>query len=185
MAQSLSVQLKAVLKPQLCFDKITYKNFKKRINEGNLTRDENPASHFCTFFLPYCQKTKKVFLIHHRKSNLWLSPGGHIDEGESLHQTTSREIKEELDLEVNSFSPPFMFSIVKTENLSYSCRIHYDVWFLIKPDNENIKIDNREFLEVRWLDINEAEEITNDPATLGALRKLRDKSINPRQNLVD
>ncbi len=84
MARSPSTQLKAFLKPHLCFDKKTYADFQKRISDGSFTRDENPISHFCTFFLPYCQKTKKVFLIHHRKSDLWISPGGHIDKGEPL-----------------------------------------------------------------------------------------------------
>ena len=175
MAQSLSVQLKAFLKPQLCLDKKTYNDFKKRIGEGNLTRDENPISHFGIFILPYCPKTKKVFLVHHKKSNLWIFPGGHVDKGENLYQTTSREAEEELGLEINKFPSPFMFSIVKTKNLSYSCRIHYDVWFLLKINKENLKLDNQEFLQTSWLTLNKAVEKTKDLATIEALKRLNNK----------
>ena len=42
----------------------------------------------------------RVLLIHHRKSNLWLPPGGHIDENEVPDDALLREIKEELNLDV-------------------------------------------------------------------------------------
>ena len=173
MTFTLNSQLKQFLKPQLCFDQKTYDDFQKRINEGDFTRDENPVSHICTFFLPFCSKVNKVFLIHHKKSGLWISPGGHIDKGENLFQTVSREVKEELGLEINSLSPPFMFSIVKTRNLSYSCRIHHDVWFLININNKDIQTVNEEFLDARWLSMNEAEKITDDAATIKALKRLK------------
>ena len=47
-----------------------------RLENGNLTRKEDDVSHFCAYFLPYDTKTKKVFIVAHKKSGLWLSPGG-------------------------------------------------------------------------------------------------------------
>lgn len=42
----------------------------------------------------------KVLLIHHRKLDLWLPVGGHIDENETPDQALLREIKEEIGIDV-------------------------------------------------------------------------------------
>ena len=35
----------------------------ERCNAGSLTRDENPESHFCVYFLPYRLRTREIFLV--------------------------------------------------------------------------------------------------------------------------
>jgi len=42
----------------------------------------------------------KVLLVHHRKLDLWLPVGGHIDPNETPDQALRREIKEETQLDV-------------------------------------------------------------------------------------
>ena len=42
----------------------------------------------------------KVLLIHHKKLNLWLPVGGHIDENETPDQALLREIEEEVGINV-------------------------------------------------------------------------------------
>ena len=86
-------------------------------------------SHFPTYFLPHDRRSRKVFLVHHRKSGLWLSPGGHIEPGETLFGTLNHEVEEELGLE-QSFTgheQPFMLSITDIVNPSQECRAHFDV----------------------------------------------------------
>ena len=53
--------------------------FLSRLEEERPTRDENEQTHFCVYFLPFNPETKQVFIGDHRKSGLWLVPGGHID----------------------------------------------------------------------------------------------------------
>ena len=48
----------------------------------------------------------KVLLIKHRKSGKWLPVGGHVEEGESLHQALEREIREETGLTGCQFPLP-------------------------------------------------------------------------------
>lgn len=66
---------------------------------------------YCLKFFNYNMKTdlviagyiihqNKVLLIHHRKLNLWLPVGGHIDENETPDQALLREIKEEISIDV-------------------------------------------------------------------------------------
>lgn len=47
---------------------------------------------------------EKVLLIHHKKLNIWLAPGGHVDEGELPHQAAEREFWEEAGIRVLAFS---------------------------------------------------------------------------------
>lgn len=143
----------------------------KRAKEGRLTRDENPQSHTCVYFLPYNSKTKQVFMIHHKKSGLWLSPGGHVDKGEDLLQALNREIEEELGI-VTFFKKvvtPFLLTITPIENMVQPCKEHFDIWFLMKTDGSDFNVDPKEFHSAKWSTIPEAKVIVTDPANLNAL----------------
>src|SRR5258708_633265 len=67
----------------------------RRLTEGLLTRDENLEDHFCVYFAGFSSSDKTVFIGHHKKSDLWLFNGGHIDKGETPTDALLREISEE------------------------------------------------------------------------------------------
>ncbi len=46
----------------------------------------------------------KVLLIRHKKLNVWLYPGGHVEENENPDETLLREVKEETGLEIEIIS---------------------------------------------------------------------------------
>lgn len=142
-----------------------------RIKDGSLTRDENTSSHLCVYFLPYDPSSKKVFLVHHKKAKLWLSPGGHIDKGESSLETLRREVKEELgfDYQISIQTQPFLLTTVSINNPVVPCKTHFDIWYGIRTDGSNFQIDPREFNETRWLTIAEARKLVIDPPNLQAL----------------
>lgn len=48
----------------------------------------------------YIVHQTKILLIHHRKLDLWLPVGGHIEENETPDQALLREIKEEVGIDV-------------------------------------------------------------------------------------
>ena len=48
----------------------------------------------------YIIHNNKVLLIHHQKLDLWLPVGGHIDQNETPDDALLREIREEVNLEV-------------------------------------------------------------------------------------
>ena len=146
--------------------------FLGRAEEGSLTRDENDETHFCVYFVPFNPNTKEVFIVEHKKAKKWLFPGGHIDKGETLLDTLNREISEELG--VPSYFPtlenPFFLSVTHIEkNPIRPCRIHYDIWYLMKTDGANFQVDPTEFHSTKWVGISEARKLVVEPNTIQAL----------------
>lgn len=145
--------------------------YKERITEGKLTKDENPISHFCAYFLPYNPITKQVLFGHHKKSGKWLSPGGHADRGESLLETLNREIHEELGVRTffEKRPDPFLLTITPIDRDPRKCKKHFDIWHLMKTNGKDFNIDMSEYHEIKWLSIPEARQITTDAANQAAL----------------
>ncbi|MEI6378801.1 MAG: NUDIX domain-containing protein [Candidatus Falkowbacteria bacterium] len=171
--KTLSSIVKIVHK-NICASPEVYKAFQLRVSEGAPTREQNPMSHFSVYFLPYNPYNKKVFITHHKKSGLWLSPGGHVDEGETLWQTVNREIKEELGVaDFFKLEPkPFLLTITPVANAAHACKTHYDVWYLVITDGHDFSIDPREFHATQWMAIDDAKKIVTDPPNLLALDRV-------------
>ncbi|MDO9231639.1 MAG: NUDIX hydrolase [bacterium] len=168
-------ELEKILKNNFEGDALAMK-FLERIEEGKITRDENPKSHVCAYFATYDPIAKQVFIGHHKKSGFWLFNGGHIDEGETMRETLIREMKEEWGLDANDFAikPPALLTITEIDNpTKQPCRIHYDLWNFIAVDKnifhpveENLL---EEFHEAGWKTLEEARELIKDKNTLLAI----------------
>jgi 8-oxo-dGTP pyrophosphatase MutT (NUDIX family) len=171
----LAEQIKQIAENFSSQETETSKRYLERLKESDrLTRDDANPSHFCVYFLPFNPKTKQVFIIHHKKSGLWLSPGGHIDKNESILDALSREIKEELGL-INFFSilpKPFLITITPISNPIQPCTEHLDIWFLLETDGNNFNVDPQEFHNFKWMTLNEAEQIITDKANIKAINFL-------------
>lgn len=66
---------------------------------------------------------KKVLLVYHKKYDVWLYPGGHIEDNETPDEAVIREVKEETSLNVE---------IIGNKNLSIEDKTA-DVTVLHKP----------------------------------------------------
>jgi 8-oxo-dGTP pyrophosphatase MutT (NUDIX family) len=157
------------------------KKFEERIGAGEATHDENPVSHLCVYFAAYDRSAKKVFMISHKKSGLWLFSGGHVDEGETLRQAVEREIGEEWGMEAKilNLKAPEMLTITKVNNPGKTCRLHYDIWHFIPVDMGSFNPDTEKLAEEAhgscWLSLEDARRRTIDPNTLSAFEYLEEK----------
>ena len=108
----------------------------------------------------YIIHNDKVLLIHHKKLNLWLPVGGHIDKNETPDIAIKREIKEEvnLDIEIIGTSPVLLVGNAK-ENLalpfhtnlhSVGDHDHYGLFYLCSPNNPDDLCHNDEVKGAEW-----------------------------------
>lgn len=145
----------------------------KYLAAGSVLRTDDPLVHFCVYFWPYNPETKEVFLIYHKKANLWLSPGGHIEPGESLVQAVIREAAEELNLklEPSQVPQPSLFTITPINTSVQICKEHLDVWHFI-PTLEIIIWDKTEFYQAGWFSLDQAKSKITETNTILALDQL-------------
>ncbi len=141
----------------------------ERLAEGALVRDENPITHFCSYFLPYRLKDKKIFLEAHKKSGLWLSPGGHIDPGETPGEAAEREIKEELGIKQQIDKAKFL-TITYIKRDVRSCRVHYDIWHFVPLDDRALPTSKEgEFDDACWFTPDAARKVVTDESNLNTI----------------
>ncbi|OGK16954.1 hypothetical protein A2774_00460 [Candidatus Roizmanbacteria bacterium RIFCSPHIGHO2_01_FULL_39_12c] len=124
----------------------------------NYFRDNNPDRHICSFFLPYDEKRKLIYLGHHKKAKDWIPPGGHINQGENPLNTVYREFQEELNHQLTDEKVQLFNLSIKdiSGNPLHKCKTHYDFWYLVRLKKKNFKFDRNEFYQAKWLTIPQA-----------------------------
>ncbi len=169
----LAIELKEIIEKKFSNMEIA-KRFLDRLDQGILTKDENPVSHFCAYFSAYDPRAKEIFIGHHKKSGLWLVNGGHIDEGETLQETLKREIDEEWGLDDKGLdvNEPQLLTITDIYNPEKQpCRAHFDVWHFVKVDKNTFNPDKEklaeEFYENKWVGLEEARKLASKDANHG------------------
>lgn len=152
--------------------------FVSRIQEGNISRDENPASHICVYFAGYDPKKKRLFMGKHIKSGLWLFNGGHIDINETLEEAIYREMSEEWGMVKNvDINSPSLFTLTHIENPKKQvCKTHYDIWYFIPLNkdefNPSQKLLRKEFSEWGWKTREETNVLVKNEQTLSGIEKI-------------
>ncbi len=150
-------------------------------------KSDYPSGHFTASTLIVDKSLNRVLLTHHKKLNMWLQLGGHADGNSMIHETAMREAQEESGLSELSFInvPPLTDSEDESLPLPFDLdyhqiprrgdtppHIHYDVRFLmIAHDPEKI-ICSDESHDLRWFDLDEAKDITDERSMHRQFHKL-------------
>lgn len=108
----------------------------------------------------YIIHQNKTLLIHHKKLDIWLPVGGHIDKNETPDQALLREIKEEIDIDVKilnksdmpldentkyNLATPFCVNVHSVGDHNHCC-----LFYICKAVNpEQLKINN-ELKDFKW-----------------------------------
>lgn len=123
---------------------------------------DTPPRHLVVYFVPVDTTRRSLLLGAHRKSGLWLPPGGHVEDGEDPRQAVRREAGEELGISAE-FHPelggecPFFLTVTPTNDAT--SHLDVDLWFVLRLSRETLLTpDPREFHGVRWLDLNDRQD---------------------------
>jgi 8-oxo-dGTP pyrophosphatase MutT (NUDIX family) len=114
---------------------------------------DTPPKHLVVYFIPVDSAERCLLLGDHRKSGLWLPPGGHVEDGEDPRQAVIREAREELGIEARfKDDQPFFLTVTPTRGPNR--HLDVDLWFLLDLARQEAQLtpDQREFNSVRWFD---------------------------------
>ncbi len=134
-----------------------------------------PDPHLVSYFAVVDSASQQVLLVHHKKANLWLPSGGHVEINEHPVETVRRECVEELGVQAD-FLFPGPFFITRTPTVG-PMAIHTDVslWYVLKGDHQTIyHFDQEEFYTVQWFSFDSIPTQT-DPQMHRFMQKLKDK----------
>lgn len=107
---------------------------------------------------------RKVVLLHHKKLNRWLQPGGHADGEENLRLVAGKELEEETGLKNFRWLNNNIFDLdihIIPARSDVRAHFHFDVRFIAEADPADLLINNKESNAVQWLNLDEAGEKSN------------------------
>jgi 8-oxo-dGTP pyrophosphatase MutT (NUDIX family) len=144
--------------------------FDRRIPEGHLTGSALVVS----------RSGDRVLLLHHRKLQRWLQPGGHGEAGESSGEAVAiREAREETGIEGLELHPtaprPLDVDIhAIPARPGEPAHAHLDLRYLVlAPDGASITRHADESNDLRWFAWGDLDPLDLDPGLRRALSKAR------------
>ena len=146
-----------------------------------IKKPDVPNKHLVSYFVLFDEKASKVLLVDHKKAQLWLPTGGHVEPDEDPKDAARRECFEELGTQAQFWKEePLFLTSTKTVGLTAG---HTDVslWYVLKGDSqETYLFDRDEFEEIRWFDLKDLPA-TSDPHMQRFIKKLEAASTSMRR----
>ncbi len=141
-----------------------------------IQKPDVPNKHLVSYFILLDELERKILLVDHKKAELWLPSGGHVEVDENPKETTIRECLEELKIQADFWceEPIFLTSTI-TVGLTAG---HTDVslWYVLKGNcQENYSFDQDEFNAIRWFGFDDLPLGKTDPHMQRFIKKLRGK----------
>ncbi|MEX0289639.1 MAG: NUDIX hydrolase [Puniceicoccaceae bacterium] len=123
---------------------------------------------------------KKVLLTHHRKLDRWLQMGGHADGESDVLSVALREVEEESGLrEVEPISNEIFDLDIHLipERGNEAEHYHYDIRFALVNLGSEEYIVSEESHDLRWINISEVSELTEEESMLRMVRKWQAQQV--------
>jgi 8-oxo-dGTP pyrophosphatase MutT (NUDIX family) len=132
------------------------------------------------------QEPKKVLLLFHKKYNLWIQPGGHVEKFENPLETAIRETKEETGIDVSFLLekvvkidsanvlpvPDFFLEEFVPPHEENPAHRHVDILYVVTVDEQDVSHGENEFHEIGWFTLEEALKLPMYDNTKMMLKKV-------------
>jgi len=108
--------------------------------------------------------SERILLLHHRKLQKWLQPGGHADGDGNLAAVALREATEETGIEgLRVVVPAIHLDIHLVEPRNEEPHLHYDVRYLVLAPDGAKATGNFESTALRWVTLAELDALSDEP----------------------
>ncbi len=104
------------------------------------------------------KENTQALLLHHKKLNIWLQPGGHCDGDPDVLAVALKEAQEESGIMGIQQVQNAIFDIdvhLIPSNKKEKEHYHYDIRFLLQMVSNETVVQNHESNELRWVDKNQ------------------------------
>jgi len=135
-------------------DETTHGRLKAFVSVTNdcFNRD-HPPGHITASAWIVDRHRSSALLVHHRKLDRWLQPGGHIEDDASVLEASRREVAEETGLHAVEVYSEEIFDLdihpIPARN-NEPAHLHYDVRFLFVADPDQSLRLSEESHDLRW-----------------------------------
>ena len=148
-----------------------------------IKKPDIPNKHLVSYFVLFDEAASKILLVDHKKAQLWLPAGGHVDINEDPKNTVKRECLEELGVPAEFWrDDPIFVTSTKTVGLTAG---HTDVslWYVLKgSENMHYTFEEREFNAIKWFSFDDIPYENSDPHLKRFMTKL--KSLVKREKII-
>lgn len=147
--------------------------------------------HFCASVLILSKEDpKKIVLVHHKKTGMWMQPGGHMEQFENPVETAIREVKEETGLDIGfliervQFIDKFASSLPVPEFFLEETipahgdepeHFHLDLFYQVEISLQDLTVQAEESHDTGWFSLDEALKLPMYENTKLLLQEVLDK----------
>lgn len=143
-------------------------------SHADVFRRSHLVGHFTASSWLVSADGERALLMHHRKLDRWLQPGGHADGEHDLAAVALREAQEETGLHGLRVQPE-IFDIDRhriPERGLEPEHWHYDVRYVVRATGDERFVANAESLAMAWRPV---QEVSADVALDASLRRMAHK----------
>jgi 8-oxo-dGTP pyrophosphatase MutT (NUDIX family) len=117
------------------------------------------AAHFTASALVVDEAHTRTALVHHRKLEIWVQPGGHLDESDAtIGDAALREVREETGIH-GTLGPLVHLDIHEIpERPDMPSHLHLDVRFVVVAPGDELQV-SEESTDLRWYSLDEAARV--------------------------
>jgi 8-oxo-dGTP diphosphatase len=129
-----------------------------------IKRPDIPPQHLVSYCMLVDPTARRLLLVDHRTSGLWLPSGGHVEPGEHPDVTAARELREELGIDADLLFPEPFFQTVTQTTGTVARHTDVSLWYVFQGDSSvSLDFDSGEFHGIRWFAFDEIPFERSDP----------------------
>jgi 8-oxo-dGTP pyrophosphatase MutT (NUDIX family) len=118
--------------------------------------------------------SKRFLMLHNRKLNKWVAPGGKVDPNEIPDEAAIRETREETGIDITLISSltPVNGGLVRPEGVQLNTikpgiRDHIDLIYLARPSyDQSLCINQREASGIDWFTLEQVKQLDTFESTI-------------------